>query len=132
MYSTGQTKSSQQVAIPIRQYQGMERWIFLLMKVLATLLWAHCCEFFKSQHTMEVEKVGVIGFHMRETQLWYYQLRRAKGPTSWEEVQRRCFQRFGPPESSNSVGELVTLQQIGTIKIYQRQFQEKLVKGRIG
>uniref|UniRef100_M1DKS7 Retrotransposon protein, unclassified n=1 Tax=Solanum tuberosum TaxID=4113 RepID=M1DKS7_SOLTU len=35
---------------------------------------------------------------------------------------------FGPPESSNPVGELVTLRQTGTIKIYQRQFQEKLTR----
>ncbi|KAH0716616.1 hypothetical protein KY290_012894 [Solanum tuberosum] len=94
------------------------------------LIWAHRCEqFFENQHTADAEKVGVAGFHLLgEAQLWYYQLKRAKGPMSWEDFKKRCFQRFGPPESSNPVGELVTLRQTGTVEIYQRQFQEKLAR----
>ncbi|KAH0765137.1 hypothetical protein KY285_001008 [Solanum tuberosum] len=75
------------------------------------------------------EKVGFTWFHLLgEAQLWYYQLKRAKGPTSWDDFQKRCFQRFGHPESSNPMGELVTLRQIGTVEIYQRQFQEKFAR----
>lgn len=57
------------------------------------LIWAHHCEqFFKNQHTTDVGKVGVVGFHLLgEAHLWYYQLKRAKGPMSWENFQKRCF-----------------------------------------
>ncbi|KAH0644677.1 hypothetical protein KY284_032561 [Solanum tuberosum] len=94
------------------------------------LIWAYRCEqFFENQHTTDAEKVGVAGFHLvGEAQLWYYQLKRAKGPMSWEDFQKQCFQRFGPPKSSNPVGELVTLRQTGRVEIYQRQFQEKLAR----
>ena len=47
---------------------------------------------------------------------------------SWEDFQKRCVQRFGPPESSNPVGELVTFRQTGTVEIFQHQFQEKLAR----
>lgn len=79
----------------------------------------HCEQFFENQHTIETEKVGVARFHiLGEAQLWYYQLKRAKGPMTCEEFQKHCFQRFGPPESSNSVGELVTLRQTSTVEAY--------------
>ncbi|KAF3635230.1 putative early nodulin-like protein 1-like [Capsicum annuum] len=94
------------------------------------LIWAHCCEqFFENQHTIDVEKVGVARFHMLgEAQLWYYQLKRAKVLMTWEEFQKHCFQQFEPPESSNPVGELVTLRQTSTVEAYQCQFQEKLAR----
>ncbi|PHT84174.1 tRNA modification GTPase MnmE [Capsicum annuum] len=36
--------------------------------------------------------------------------------------------RFGPLESSNSMGELVALRQTSTVEAYQHQFQEKLAR----
>ena len=70
------------------------------------LIWAHRCEqFFENQHIADAEKVGVGGFHLLgEAQLWYYQLKRAKGTMSWEDFQKRCFQRFVPLESNNPGG----------------------------
>lgn len=47
---------------------------------------------------------------------------------SWDDFEKQCFQRFGPPESSNPVGGLVTLQQASIVQIYQCQFQEKLAR----
>ncbi|KAH0679125.1 hypothetical protein KY284_020210 [Solanum tuberosum] len=93
-----------------------------------SLIWAYRCEqFFENQHTIDAKKVGVDGFHLlEEAQFLYYHLKRAKGPMSWEDFQKQCFQRFGPPESSNPIGELVTLRQTGRVEIYQFQLQEKL------
>ncbi|KAF3669919.1 hypothetical protein FXO37_08769 [Capsicum annuum] len=74
----------------------------------------------------EAEKVEVVEFHiLAETQLGYHQLKRAKRPMCWEEVQKHYFQLFGPSESDNPVGKLVTLRQTGIVEINQRQFQEK-------
>lgn len=47
---------------------------------------------------------------------------------SLEDFQKQCFRRFGPPESNNPVGELLTLRQNSRVEIYQRRFQEKLAR----
>ncbi|PHT50752.1 tRNA modification GTPase MnmE [Capsicum baccatum] len=93
------------------------------------LIWTYCCkQFFENQHNRN--RKGWSGwFHMLgETQLCYYQLKRAKGLMTWEEFQQHCFQRFGPLESSNSMGELVALRQTSTVEACQHQFQEKLAR----
>ncbi|KAK4737423.1 hypothetical protein R3W88_001120 [Solanum pinnatisectum] len=80
------------------------------------LILAHRCEqFFENQHTAEAEKVRVDGFHLL-----------GEGQLCWEDFQKQYFQRFGPHESSNPVGELVTLRQTSTVVLFQRKFQEKL------
>ena len=71
----------------------------------------------KNQQTTKAKKIGVVGFHMLGlATLWYYQLKQTKGPLSSEE-----FQRFGPHENRNLMGELVMLR----VKVYQCQLQAR-------
>ena len=68
--------------------------------------------------------MGLAVFHMTgEAQLWFYRLEQEEPGFSWELFRSYCLLRFGPPLSSNPLGELINLKQTGTIEDYQCQVQ---------
>ncbi|XP_010264784.1 PREDICTED: uncharacterized protein LOC104602705 [Nelumbo nucifera] len=92
--------------------------------------WLHRCEqFFRNQRTDDRDKVSLAAFHLtEEAQLWFYRLEQEEPGLGWAQFKSYCLLRFGPPLTSNPLGELINLKQTGTVAEYQRQFQTLLAR----
>ncbi|XP_010272908.1 PREDICTED: uncharacterized protein LOC104608573 [Nelumbo nucifera] len=83
----------------------------------------HCEQFFRNQRTEEKDKVSLAAFHLTdEAQLWFYRVEQEEPDLSWDQFKSYCLLWFGPPLTSNPLGELINLKQTGTVVEYQRQF----------
>ncbi|XP_019053919.1 PREDICTED: uncharacterized protein LOC109114927 [Nelumbo nucifera] len=92
----------------------------------------HYEQFFRNQRTEEKDKVSLVAFHMTdEAQLWFYRVEQEEPGLNWDQFKSYCLLRFGPPLTSNPLGELINLKQIGTVVEYQRQFQTLLARASL-
>ncbi|WCJ37220.1 hypothetical protein M5689_018372 [Euphorbia peplus] len=92
--------------------------------------WLYRCEqFFLNQRTEEKDKVILAAFHTtEEAQLWFYRLEQEEPGLGWNQFKNYCLLRFGPPLTSNPLGELINLKQASTVEEYQHQFQTLLAR----
>nr|GMC88607.1 serine carboxypeptidase-like 45 [Ipomoea batatas] len=77
------------------------------------LIWLHRCElYFRTAHTPLHAQVELAAFNMTgEAQLWYYQILRDEPRMTWGIFKDYCKLRFGPPHSTNPLGDLVNVKQ---------------------
>lgn len=86
-------------------------------------------QFFDYHSTPEEEKVPIASFNLdKDAQLWF-QLEKQETPIiSWEAF-KECIQiRYGATEFLDFFGDLTKLQQTGTVKEYQVQFEKLLIR----
>jgi hypothetical protein len=55
-------------------------------------------------------------------QLWYARLELTTGTPSWRCFAQLVHQRFGPPMTGRTVGELMLLRRTGSVEEYTDQF----------
>nr|GMD93470.1 putative mitochondrial protein [Ipomoea batatas] len=77
------------------------------------LIWLHHYElYFRTAHTPVHAQVELTAFNMTgEAQLWYYQILRDEPRMTWGIFKDYCKLRFGPPHSTNPLGDLVNVKQ---------------------
>ncbi|XP_068649556.1 uncharacterized protein [Aristolochia californica] len=94
------------------------------------LLWFTKCEkFFYHKKTLDVDKVMLAAYHLLDVELmWFHHYRNVHSTQDWLNFKHACQMRFGPPASSNPLGELINYKQTGTLEFYQKTFQERLAR----
>lgn len=65
-----------------------------------------------------------------ETQLRFHNFKKKNRAPTWEELKHNMCLRFGPHVFEDCYGDLIRLQQIGTVKDYTKRFNELL--SRVG
>ena len=85
-------------------------------------------QFFKFQSTTENQKVSLASFHLEgEANQWWQWLRHAyeeKGRSvTWELFEEELWARFGPTECEDFDEALSKVQQIGSLRDYQKEFE---------
>jgi hypothetical protein len=85
------------------------------------LAWLHRCDqFFQAARTPEDDKVWYAAFYLDgDAQQWYFRLERNQGVPTWDRFVDLVSRRFGPPERSNPLGELIKLQRTGSVAEFQ-------------
>ncbi|CAL4917571.1 unnamed protein product [Urochloa decumbens] len=79
--------------------------------------------FFRGHDTMDEEKVWMASLHLKGVAAqWYFQMERDFGIVSWPRFVEFVTLRFGPPISSNALGELKALHRTSSVEDYQRHF----------
>jgi hypothetical protein len=80
-------------------------------------------QFFDFQNTAEEDKVVLAAYHLEgEAQLWYQLFKETEG-ASWENLQKGLHIRYGPTQFDDFFGDLTKLQQTGTVRDYQGQYE---------
>ncbi|KAA8548911.1 hypothetical protein F0562_000595 [Nyssa sinensis] len=86
-------------------------------------------QFFDFHETPEGERVALASFHLEgDAQLWYQLLKQEMGVISWETFKEGLHSRYGPTQFYDFFGELTKLQQTGSVREYQTQFEKLLAK----
>ena len=81
-------------------------------------------KFFRYQHTVANERVALASFHLQDDALqWYQWFEKARPNITWEEFTQALCVRFGPTDYEDFDKALAKLQQIGTVREYQTQFE---------
>jgi hypothetical protein len=85
------------------------------------LAWLHRSDqFFRVVRTPEEEKTWYASYYLEgDTQQWYFRLERNQGIPTWERFVDLFSRRFGPPERSNPLGELIKLSRSGSVAEFQ-------------
>ncbi|KAK1300149.1 hypothetical protein QJS10_CPB13g01198 [Acorus calamus] len=86
-------------------------------------------QFFQFHQTPEEERVALASFHLEgDAQLWYQLLRQERGLLTWQEFCNGVHTQYGPTQFQDFFRELTRLQQDGSIRDYQTQFEKLLSK----
>lgn len=75
------------------------------------------------------DKVTVPTFHLEgHAQILYQILWEEEGELTWDQFKDRVLVRFGPSAFDDYIGELIRLQQSGSVEEHQIQFETLLSK----
>ncbi|KAK0573353.1 hypothetical protein LWI29_006880 [Acer saccharum] len=86
-------------------------------------------QFFEFNHTPKEDRVALASFHLeRDAQLWYQLLKQEKDVLTWQEFQDGLDLRFGVTKFQDFFEDLIKLQQVGSVRDYQTQFEKLLAK----
>lgn len=86
---------------------------------------SRCNYYFRHQRVVGEEKMSIVAPHLEhDPQYWFLKLDRDRPHMDWEEFKDHCHRRFGAFGSRSKFGELVKLQQTGSVKEYHRQFEK--------
>ncbi|KAA8517098.1 hypothetical protein F0562_017391 [Nyssa sinensis] len=86
-------------------------------------------QFFQFHQTPEEEWVALASFHLEgDAQLWYQLLKQDRGVMTWQEFCDDLHTRYGPSQFQDFFGELIKLQQVGSVRDYQARFEKLLSK----
>ncbi|KAA8544487.1 hypothetical protein F0562_022473 [Nyssa sinensis] len=86
-------------------------------------------QFFQFHQTPEEERVALASFHLEgDAQLWYQLLKQDGGVMTWQEFCDGLHARYGPSQFQDFFGELIKLQQVGSVRDYQTRFEKLLSK----
>ncbi|XP_068636058.1 uncharacterized protein [Aristolochia californica] len=78
---------------------------------------------------VDMDKVTLASYDLLdEALMWFHHYRNVHSTQDWLQFKHACQMRFGPPASSNPVGELINYKQTGTLELYQKTFQERLAR----
>lgn len=67
----------------------------------------------------------VVEMHLGgRVEIWFQQVKLAKGEVNWEVFCTAVSQRFGNPNFLDKVDEFNKLQQLGSVKEYQEKFKD--------
>lgn len=81
-------------------------------------------QLFRYQRTATNERVVLASFHLQNDALqWYWWFERTRPNITWEEFTQALCVRFGSTDYEDFDEELAKLQQIGTVREYQTQFE---------
>jgi hypothetical protein len=88
-------------------------------------------QFFEFQRTVEGDKLPMTAYHLEEeAQMWYQLFRDSEETVTWESLKAALHIRYGPTIFEDHFGDLTKLQQVGTVRDYQLQFEQLL--SRVG
>ena len=80
--------------------------------------------FSRYQHTAANERVVLASFHLQDDALqWNQWFEKARINITWEEFTQALCVRFGPTDYEDFDEALAKLQQTGTVREYQTQFE---------
>ncbi|KAL5812595.1 hypothetical protein ACOSQ3_027545 [Xanthoceras sorbifolium] len=86
-------------------------------------------QFFEFNHTPEEDRMPLASFHLEgDAQLWYQLLKQEKGVMTWQEFHDGLDLRFDVTKFQDFFGDLIKLQQVGSVRDYQTQFEKLLAK----
>ncbi|KAL4191008.1 hypothetical protein AMTRI_Chr07g78690 [Amborella trichopoda] len=86
-------------------------------------------QFFQFHQILKEEHVALASFHLEgDAQLWYQLFKQEGGEMTWQTFCDRLHARYGPTQFQDFFGEFAKLQQIGTVRDYQTQFERLLTK----
>ncbi|CAL5328511.1 unnamed protein product [Camellia sinensis] len=90
-------------------------------------------QFYYFHQTPEADRVPLASFNLEDdAQLWYQLLKEDTVIISWEDFKQGLLNRYGPTQFQDFFGELTKLQQTGSVREYQAQFEKLLVRvGRL-
>jgi hypothetical protein len=88
-------------------------------------------QFFEFQQTEEEDKLPMAAYHLEEEAQMRYQLfRDSEEIVTWESLKVALHIRYSPTVFEDHFGDLTKLQQVGTVRDYQLQFEQLL--SRVG
>ncbi|KAK9179225.1 hypothetical protein WN943_028424 [Citrus x changshan-huyou] len=90
-------------------------------------------QFFHLHQTPEEERVALASFHLEgDAQLWFQLIKQEGDMLTWQEFCDGLHARYGATQFQDFFGELIKLQQVGSVCDYQTQFEKLLAKvGRL-
>jgi hypothetical protein len=84
-------------------------------------------QFFEFQDTAEEDMVVLAAYHLEgEAQLWYQLFKEIEEGASWEQLKEGLHVRHGLTQFDDFFGDLTKLQQTGTVREYQGQYERLL------
>jgi hypothetical protein len=89
-------------------------------------------QFFEFHGTNEGEKLPLAGYHLEgDAQLWYQLFRGGETEeVTWEALKKGLHTRYGPIVFVDFFGDLSKLEQVGSVRDYQVQFERLLTRVR--
>ncbi|XP_028055574.1 uncharacterized protein LOC114259749 [Camellia sinensis] len=88
-------------------------------------------QFYDFHQTPEADRVPLASFNLEDdAQLWYQLLKEETAIISWEDFKQGLLNRYGSTQFQDFFGELTKLQQTGSVREYQAQFEKLLVRVR--
>jgi hypothetical protein len=82
---------------------------------------------FEFQDTAEEDMVVLAAYHLEgEAQLWYQLFKEIEEGASWEQLKEGLHVRHGLTQFDDFFGDLTKLQQTGTVREYQGQYERLL------
>jgi hypothetical protein len=88
-------------------------------------------QFFEFQQTKEEDKLPMAAYHLEEeAQMWYQLFRDSEETVTWESLKVALHIHYGLTVFEDHFGDLTKLQQVGTVRDYQLQFEQLL--SRVG
>ncbi|XP_020411536.1 uncharacterized protein LOC109946859 [Prunus persica] len=90
-------------------------------------------QFFDFHHTPETERVPLASFNLEgDAQLWFQLMKEETPITTWATFKQGLHDRYGPTQFQDFFGDLTKLQQTGSVRDYQTQFEKLLIRaGRL-
>jgi hypothetical protein len=86
-------------------------------------------QFYHFHETPVANQVALASFHLEgEAQLWYQLLKQESEVITWDVFKSGLLARYGLTQFYDYFGELTKLQQSGSVKDYQGQFEQLLAK----
>ncbi|XP_059441736.1 uncharacterized protein LOC132174039 [Corylus avellana] len=88
-------------------------------------------QFFEFKQIEDEEKLPLAAYHLEsEAQMWYQLFKESEEFLTWESLKAALHTRYGPTAFEDHFGDLTKLQQTGSVKEYQLQFEHLL--SRVG
>ncbi|CAL5379765.1 unnamed protein product [Camellia sinensis] len=89
--------------------------------------WAE--QFYDFYQTPKADRAPLASFNLEDdAQLWYQLLKEETPIISWEDFKQGLLNRYGPTQFQDFFDELTKLQQTGSVREYQAQFEKLLVR----
>ncbi|KAH9766092.1 hypothetical protein KPL70_002068 [Citrus sinensis] len=86
-------------------------------------------QFFHLHQTPEEERVALASFHLEgDAQQWFQLIKQERDMLTWQEFCDSLHARYGATQFQDFFGELIKLQQVGSVCDYQTQFKKLLAK----
>jgi len=86
-------------------------------------------QYFDFKQIEEREKLPLAAYHLEgESQMWYQLFRDSEEVVTWNALKTALQTRYGSTSFEDHFGELTKLQQTGTVRDYQLQFEQLLSK----
>ncbi|KAK0596167.1 hypothetical protein LWI29_013330 [Acer saccharum] len=86
-------------------------------------------QFFEFHRSAEDERVPLAFFNLEgDAQLWFQLMKEETPVATWEVFKQGLHNRYGPTQFQDFFGDLTKLQQMGSMKEYQTEFERLLIR----